>query len=1166
MIDARFARKHSLQRIPVTPRTLVAFDGPGGGVTDEVAVLRMDIDGHTEEKVFAYVVPRIAGYDMILGLPWFKKQDARLDPRRMEMRVRSTGTLIRNRSTTEDIQIDCASVSAVAFSILARKGCKDPKTQVFSASLRDIERALQRRPSTDPRAKLPDWARNFLPLFDPEKSENLPPLRGKGIDHRIELESTDGKEATAPWGPLYSMSRDELLVLRKTLTDLLDKGFIRVSNSPAAAPVLFVKKPGGGLRFCVDYRGLNRVTRNDRYPLPLIYETLRNISKARWFTKLDVKAAFYKIRIAEGDEWLTAFRTRYGLYEWLVTPFGLANAPSTFQKYINWSLRDFLDEFCSAYIDDVLIYSSGTREDHRDKVCKVLGRLQAAGLQLDIDKCEFEVKSTKYLGFIIEAGNGLRMDPEKIQAITDWQAPTSVKGVRSFLGFANFYRRFIKDFSAVVAPLTDLTKKESLFSWSPQADQAFLQMKKLFTTAPILQQFDADKETAMETDASAWCTGGKLFQYDNNGLLRPCAYFSRKHSPAECNYEIYDKEMLAIINCLNEWDAELRSVKNFRIRTDHKNLEYFMTVRKLTERQMRWSLVLSRYNFTITYLKGKDNERADALSRREQDMPTDATDDRLQLRMAQLLKTEWLPTDSKPGLLVSPIQARKSYDRKADQHLQDLPDDLQALWKTAEATDQLYQKVRSAVRDGLRKLPPPVEVKVSLTECSISLSGALQFRDRYWVPEAEELRTALVQRTHDSMLCGHPGREGTMAILMRQFFWPNMAMHVRRVVRNCDSCGANKAWRDRRQGFLKPLPVPDRIWKELSMDFVVKLPVSGGMTNILVITDRLGKGAVFEPCEDMSTEAVADIFICTVFCNHGLPSAIVSDRGTQFVSALWARICKQLQIVRRLSTAYSPETDGATENKNQTLETYLRTFCNHAQDDWSKLLPLAELAINNREAASTGVSPFFLQHGYHVAPFEVAEPLQTGTDRSPIQSADNIIRKLRDATEWAQLSMATAQQRQESSANRTRQQSPQYKVGDKVWLSLENIRTDRLSKKLDAKHAKYTVTEVISPHNYRLDTPKGIHNVFHTKRLRLAATDPLPSQQTADYQPAPQIIADTDEYGVEQIVKERFRKKGRGVIHEFLVKWVGYQKPTWEPSSALEETAALDEFRTANGQ
>ena len=285
------------------------------------------------------------------------------------------------------------------------------------------------------------------------------------------------------------MSRDELLVLRKTLTDLLDKGFIRVSNSPAAAPVLFVKKPGGGLRFCVDYGGLNKITKKDRYPLPLIYETLRNISKARWFTKLDVIAAFHKIRIAEGDEWKTAFRTRYGLYEWMVTPFGLANAPSTFQKYINWALRDYLDEFCSAYIDDILIYSSGDRKQHEGQVRKVLQRLREAGLQIDIDKCEFEVQSTKYLGFVLEAGKGLRMDPDKVEAIANWEAPTSVKGVRGFLGFANFYRRFIKDFSDLVRPLTELTRKDRKFSWNLEAEEAFCTLKDIFVSALALAQF-----------------------------------------------------------------------------------------------------------------------------------------------------------------------------------------------------------------------------------------------------------------------------------------------------------------------------------------------------------------------------------------------------------------------------------------------------------------------------------------------------------------------------------------------------------------------------------------------------------------------------------------------------------------------------------------------------
>lgn len=220
---------------------------------------------------------------------------------------------------------------------------------------------------------------------------------------------------------------------------------------------MFAKKLGGGLQLCIDYRALNAITRKDRYPLPLIRETLNNISKAKWFTKLDVIAAFHKIRVAEGDEWKTAFRTRFGLFEWLVTPFGIANSLSTFQRYINWALREYLDEFCSAYLDDILIYTNGSLRQHQDYVRKVLSKLQDAGLFVDIKKCEFEVTSTKYLGFIINVGKGIRIDLDKVKAIRDWEAPKTVKGVRSFLGFANFYRRFIRKFSSIVAPLTRLT-------------------------------------------------------------------------------------------------------------------------------------------------------------------------------------------------------------------------------------------------------------------------------------------------------------------------------------------------------------------------------------------------------------------------------------------------------------------------------------------------------------------------------------------------------------------------------------------------------------------------------------------------------------------------------------------------------------------------------------
>jgi hypothetical protein len=671
LISEKFAQRNNLPRIKITPRVIETVDAVMDSTIQEVAYMGIDVGGYYQKRVFFYIAPRIQGYDLILGLPWMEKENAVLDAKAESLTFRDYNLSIPQEKDWG--RFNHVMVSASAFAQITR-GKLRKRVEVFTASLLDINKALQPRKYTNAKDKLPLWIPERLhALFDRKEADKLPHRR-PGIDHKITLEGPDGKPVEAPWGPLYNMSREELLVLRKTLTELLSKGFIRVSNSPAAAPVLFVKKPGGGLRFCCDYRALNRITRKDRYPLPLIQETLNRISKAKWFTKLDVVAAFYKIRIEEGDEWKTAFRTRFGLFEWLVTPFGLANAPSTFQRYINWVLQEYLDEFVSAYIDDILIFTEGSKEEHRKQVNQVLEKLNQAGLQIDIDKCEFETRSTKYLGFIIEAGEGLRMDPVKIEAIEKWESPSSAKETLSFLGFANFYRRFIRDFSKVALPMYALTKKNVEFRWNPEAEASFQKLKHAFITAPILLQFDADRETVVETDSSGYCNGGVMLQYDKDGVLRPCAYFSRKCSPAESNYEIYDKEMLAIINALQEWDAELRSVARFTIVTDHKALEYFTTVRKLSERQMRWSLVLSRFNFTITYRPGKQNVLADALSRRAQDMPKTSEDTRVQHREMQLIKPEQVERGLTHATLL-PVRAvtTRSQNKKMDEATPQIP-------------------------------------------------------------------------------------------------------------------------------------------------------------------------------------------------------------------------------------------------------------------------------------------------------------------------------------------------------------------------------------------------------------------------------------------------------------------------------------------------------------
>ena len=340
--------------------------------------------------------------------------------------------------------------------------------------------------------------------------------------------------------------------------------------------------------------------------------------------------------MAEGEEWKTAFRTRYGLFESLVMPFGLTNAPADFQRFINEVLHPFLDHFCTAYLDDILIYSA-TLQEHKEHVRKVLEALSKNGLHLKPEKCEFHKTEVGYLGMIISA-DGVKMDQRKVQAITSWGSPTNLHDVRAFLGFANFYRQFIKDYSQVVAPLVQLTKKDVAFKWDEACEKAFQNLKQQFITAPILRHFDPDNEIIVETDASDYVSAGILSQYDKEGILHPVAFFSKKHTPAECNYEIYDKELMAIIRCFEEWRAELESAPHpIQVLSDHKNLEYFMSTKLLNHRQARWSEFLSRFNFKIVYRPSKAGTKPDALTRRSGDLPKEG-DERLQFQYQTVLK------------------------------------------------------------------------------------------------------------------------------------------------------------------------------------------------------------------------------------------------------------------------------------------------------------------------------------------------------------------------------------------------------------------------------------------------------------------------------------------------------------------------------------------------
>lgn len=438
------------------------------------------------------------------------------------------------------------------------------------------QKASENKKATTLEELLPEYLHGYKEVFEKKAAERFPGSRP--WDHAIDMQPSFVPKDCKVY-PLSPKEREEL---DKFLDENLQKGYIQPSKSPMASPFFFVDKKDGALRPVQDYRYLNSHTVKNAYPLPLISDLLDKLQGAKIFTKLDVRAGYNNIRIKEGDQWKAAFKTPRGLFEPTVMFFGLCNAPATFQAMMNAIFKDMIDEgWIVIYMDDILIFS-GNREDHRKRTIRVLERLKEHDLFLKAEKCLFEVEEVEFLGTVIKPGE-LSMDPVKLQGISEWPTPTTVKQVQSFLGFGNFYRRFIHKYSDLSKPLNELTKKNQKFEWTPACQTAFDNLKQRFQSAPILKMPEPNKQFLIECDASKVATGAVLRQKGDDGLWHPCAYLSKSFTAAERNYEIYDRELLAICRALEAWRHYLQGHSEpVIVWTDHQNLLYFREARKLT--------------------------------------------------------------------------------------------------------------------------------------------------------------------------------------------------------------------------------------------------------------------------------------------------------------------------------------------------------------------------------------------------------------------------------------------------------------------------------------------------------------------------------------------------------------------------------------------------------
>jgi transposase InsO family protein len=487
-------------------------------------------------------------------------------------------------ATKSDIN-DLAASNSFVYALV----CKDALI-----SLHDVQHSLP--------PAVANLLQKYSDVFPSEVPPGLPPLRG--IEHQIDLIPGASLPNRAP----YRTNPEETKEIQRQVQELLDKGYVRESLSPCAVPVLLVPKKDGSWRMCVDCRAINNITIRYRHPIPRLDDMLDELSGAVLFSKVDLRSGYHQIRMKLGDEWKTAFKTKFGLYEWLVMPFGLTNAPSTFMRLMNEVLRAFIGKFVVVYFDDILIYSK-SMDEHLDHLHAVFDTLRDARLFGNLEKCTFCTDRVSFLGFVVTP-QGIEVEQAKVAAIQGWPIPKTVTQVRSFLGLAGFYRRFVQDFSTIAAPLNELTKKGVPFSWGEAQENSFNILKDKLTHAPLLQLPDFNKTFELECDASGIGLGGVLLQD-----RKPVAYFSEKLSGPALNYSTYDKELYALVRTLETWQHYLWP-KEFVIHSDHESLKHIRSQGKLNRRHAKWVEFIESFPYVIKHKKGKENVIADALSRR----------------------------------------------------------------------------------------------------------------------------------------------------------------------------------------------------------------------------------------------------------------------------------------------------------------------------------------------------------------------------------------------------------------------------------------------------------------------------------------------------------------------------------------------------------------------
>lgn len=909
--------------------------------------------------------------------------------------------------------------------------------------------------------RLREFLSEELPLF-----EGIP---GKThlMEHTIRLKdgATPIKQRHYPRNPAMQT------VINQEVKDMLNDDVIEPSNSPWSSPIVMIKKSTGKFRFCIDMRKVNEASVKDAYPLPRINAILEKLRHAKYISTLDLYRGYWQVPLSPGSRPITAFTVPgLGLFQFKVMPFGLHSAGGTFQRLLDRIIGPEFEPKAFAYLDDLVIVSD-TFEEHLEMLRVVFKRLRDAGLKLNPDKCRFGQTELRYLGHIVNR-HGISTDTEKVRAITEYPTPHNVKTVRSFLGLASWYRRFVGGFAILTRPLTRLLRKDEKWSWGPEQEGAFAALKRALSTTPILACPDFDRQFVLQVDASNDGLGAALTQ-DTDGGETVIAYASRLLTEQERNYTTTEKECLALVWAVRKFRPYLEGYR-FTAISDHVALRWLMSLDQPSGRLARWVMELQQHDFEIRYRKGVLNRVADALSRQPVDSPEESDVATLENRpeLKGRIPDAGVPPDSgEPS--TSSRSAEPSGPSTGPQ------ESGHGLW---------YRKLFNGVNNKPRKYP-----QYRVREGKLFRTfGKLHQRDVSWKLVVPPERVAdVLNETHDAVTAGHLGVKKTLYRVGNSYFWPGWRRDVKRHVRSCLSCQAHKVEQAKPAGLMY-YRSPSGPWYRQFVDLMGPLPRSSrGYKFILAVQDQFTKWTELVPLTSATAKSLSTRMRDAIFLRYGAPEVLLSDNGTQFTSGLFRSLADEWGIRLETTAPYSPQSN-AVERQNRVVKTMLAQYVRDNHRTWDANLTSFQFALNTAVHDSTGFTPSMMCFGRELkTPRAVCgDRFETSEDPGLPSTAESQERRQR---EFGRLyadchrGLKLAFTRQAKRYN-LRRREVQYAVGAKVMRRVHHLSSaaEGVAAKLCPKYAgPCEITQRRGANMYVVrEEGTGPDQVVHVKDLK----------------------------------------------------------------------------------